>query len=87
MTVTTFYHSDHFLDEQKHQYAGQDPQSHSGFVAVVVGVLRRRRVGTTVFGVVVVVMVVVVVSGQGMRDQVQERIAQQSAGRETQQYL
>jgi len=94
MTVTVFNDSNHFLDEQEHQYAGQYPQAYCDLVIVVVGDFGRGRFDTTVLAVMVVAMMMVVVvvvvvfeRGQRVRDQVQERVAQQSAGREAQEYL
>lgn len=92
MTVTTFNDSNHFLDEQEHQYASQDPQTYSDLVVVVVnGFARRWRFDTTVLAVavtvIVMMMMMVIVRVQRVRDQVQKRVAQQSAGRETQEYL
>lgn len=86
MAVTSFDDSDHFLNKQKYQYTGQDPQPHSGFVTVVMGVF---WFGTTVTVVMMMVISgsVMVVRGQRMRDQVQKSVAQQSAGGEAEQDL
>lgn len=94
MAVPAFDDSYHFFDEQKHQNTGQYPHSHPGLVAVVVvvAVSRRVRVVRTAVLVIVAVIVatvvaVVMVRGQRVGNEVQERVAQQSAGREAQQYL
>lgn len=83
MTVTTFNDSNHFLDEQEHQYAGQDPQTYSDLVVMVVSGFARWRFDAAILAVVVM-MIMVFVRKQRVRDQVQERVAQQSARRETQ---
>lgn len=90
MAVFALDDSDQFLDEQKQQDAGQYPRSHAGLAAVVVAVFRRVRAvhAAELLAVAVLVAVaVVIVRGQRVGDEVQERVAQQPAGREAQQYL
>lgn len=89
MTVTAFDDANYFLNKQEHQYAGQNPQTYSDFVIMIVGIFWRRRFGATILAVVVLVMMMMMmfVWGQRVRDQMQERVTQQSARRETQEYL
>lgn len=88
MAVSTLDDSYHFFDKQKHENASQYPHSHAGLVAVVVAVFRRvRLVRTAVLVIVAMVVAVMMVRGQRVGNEVQERVAQQSAGREAQQHL
>uniref|UniRef100_A0A6B0V067 Secreted protein n=1 Tax=Ixodes ricinus TaxID=34613 RepID=A0A6B0V067_IXORI len=81
--VATLDHAHELLDHQERQDAGENPEPH----AHVVGAVSVAFVSVVVVSVAVGCVVLVAVRHQGVRDEVEERVAQQSARSEAEQHL